>query len=112
MNPFVNPNHRGVSLPAGCKDLVDLLQFPSAPTDVKTKVTEAGFTISVRLPGFRGHGVEVTAEKNALRFSVKTAPGNGPVESIIEVPDGFDLSGARASYFNGQLRVVVPPVKS
>ena len=28
MNPFVNPNKRDVSLPDGCKDLVDVLQQP------------------------------------------------------------------------------------
>jgi hypothetical protein len=26
MNPFVNPKKRGVSLPTGCKDLIDLLK--------------------------------------------------------------------------------------
>ena len=26
MNPFVNPKKRGVSLPSGCKDLIDVLQ--------------------------------------------------------------------------------------
>ena len=28
MNPFVNPKKRGVSLPRGCKNLVDVLQRP------------------------------------------------------------------------------------
>ena len=26
MNPFVNPKKRGISLPSGCKDLLDVLQ--------------------------------------------------------------------------------------
>jgi hypothetical protein len=30
MNPFVNPNKRDVSLPDGCKDLIDVLQRPQA----------------------------------------------------------------------------------
>lgn len=30
MNPFVNPNKRDVSLPDGCKDLIDVLQQPQA----------------------------------------------------------------------------------
>jgi hypothetical protein len=30
MNPFVNPNKRGISLPSGCKDLIDVLK-PSSP---------------------------------------------------------------------------------
>jgi hypothetical protein len=29
MNPFVNPNKRSISLPKGCKDLIDVLQPPS-----------------------------------------------------------------------------------
>ena len=28
MNPFVNPKKRSVSLPRGCKDLLDVLQLP------------------------------------------------------------------------------------
>ena len=28
MNPFVNPKKRSVSLPKGCKDLLDVLQHP------------------------------------------------------------------------------------
>jgi hypothetical protein len=28
MNPFVNPNKRSISLPKGCKDLIDVLQPP------------------------------------------------------------------------------------
>jgi hypothetical protein len=28
MNPFVNPKKRSISLPAGCKNLVDVLQRP------------------------------------------------------------------------------------
>ena len=33
MNPFVNPKKRGVSLPSGCKDLVDVLNLPKRPGD-------------------------------------------------------------------------------
>ena len=28
MNPFVNPKKRGISLPGGCKDLIDVLHRP------------------------------------------------------------------------------------
>jgi hypothetical protein len=31
MNPLVNPNKRSISLPQGCKDLIDVLQGPSPP---------------------------------------------------------------------------------
>ena len=32
----------------------------------------------------------------------------GPFESIITVPEGYDLAGARAAYQNGFLRIDVP----
>ena len=34
----------------------------------------------------------------------------GEFESVVELPAGFDLGQARASYQNGFLRVDVPPV--
>jgi type II secretory ATPase GspE/PulE/Tfp pilus assembly ATPase PilB-like protein len=33
MNPFVNPNKRDVTLPAGCKDLIDVLKQPKTETE-------------------------------------------------------------------------------
>jgi len=30
MNPFVNPKKRSISLPSGCKDLIDVLQRPDS----------------------------------------------------------------------------------
>lgn len=37
MNPFVNPKKRGISLPQGCKDLVDVLQGPERKREVSIK---------------------------------------------------------------------------
>ena len=34
----------------------------------------------------------------------------GPFESILELPHGYDLGQAKASYLNGFLRIEVPPV--
>src|SRR5262245_58159474 len=38
-NDFVNPNQRGVELPAGCKDLMDVLKMggSSPPVDVRQR---------------------------------------------------------------------------
>ena len=36
----------------------------------------------------------------------------GSFECVIEVPAGFDLSQAKASYLNGFLRVDVPPSRT
>jgi len=33
MNPFVNPKKRGVSLPSGCKDLIDILHSSESGHD-------------------------------------------------------------------------------
>lgn len=48
MNPFVNPHQRGIDLPTGCKDLVDLLKPSSAgsslePEFVHLRGTDAEF---------------------------------------------------------------------
>jgi HSP20 family molecular chaperone IbpA len=32
----------------------------------------------------------------------------GPFESVLEIPAGYDLSQAKASYLNGFLRIDVP----
>jgi len=37
MNPFVNPKQRGISLPKGCKDLVDVLEGPERKRKVSIK---------------------------------------------------------------------------
>jgi len=37
MNEFVNPQHRGVNLPAGCKDLMDVLKGTGV-SDVETPI--------------------------------------------------------------------------
>ncbi len=44
MNPFVNPHQRGIDLPPGCKDLIDVLK-PKAPvTETENlKGTDAEF---------------------------------------------------------------------
>jgi hypothetical protein len=45
MNPFVNPNKRSVLLPAGCKDLIDVLK-PSKRRSVAELITPS----SVQIP--------------------------------------------------------------
>jgi HSP20 family molecular chaperone IbpA len=35
----------------------------------------------------------------------------GPFESVLELPPGYDLSQAKASYLNGFLRIDVPMVQ-
>jgi HSP20 family protein len=85
-------------------------------------VTEGSLVIKVELAGMRKEDLELTVEGNRLKISGQRPDGcrapkctflvmeinYGAFESIIEVPAGYDLSHAEASYQNGFLRVDVP----
>jgi HSP20 family protein len=72
----------------------------------------------------RSEHLEITVEGNHLRISGNRPDGcrspkcnflvmeinYGPFESVLEVPAGYDLSQAKASYLNGFLRIDVPQV--
>ncbi len=78
--------------------------------------------IKVELAGMRKEDLELTVAARQLRISgvrrdscragqcrfVVMEINYGPFESVIELPPGYDLSAARASYQNGFLRVDVP----
>lgn len=80
--------------------------------------------IRVELAGIQKEDLEVTAEGQRLKISgVRQDEGRvshcsflvmeinyGPFETSIEVPAGFDLSKAKASYQNGFLQVEIPGV--
>jgi HSP20 family protein len=84
--------------------------------------TEGGVVIKAELAGMKREDLELTVEGNRLRIrgqredSCRNAKCNfivmeinyGPFESVIELPTGYDLSNARATYQNGFLRVDVP----
>lgn len=85
-------------------------------------VMEGGIVIKVELAGMRREDLELTIEGNRLRISGQRPDGcraakckflvmeinYGTFESIIELPAGYDLSEAKASYQNGFLRIDVP----
>jgi len=85
-------------------------------------VTEGILVIKVELAGMRKEDLELIVEGNRLKISGQRPDGcrapkctflvmeinYGAFESIIEVPAGYDLSHAKASYQNGFLRVDVP----
>ncbi|HVV02366.1 MAG TPA: Hsp20/alpha crystallin family protein [Verrucomicrobiae bacterium] len=89
-------------------------------TDVYT--TDSGLVVKVELAGMRSHDLEITVEGNRLRISGTRPDGcraakasflvmeinYGPFESVLELPSGYDLSQAKASYLNGFLRIDVP----
>lgn len=89
-------------------------------TDVYS--TDNGLVVKVELAGMRSEHLEITVEGNRLRISGNRPDGcraakcsflvmeinYGPFESILEVPSGYDLGRAKASYLNGFLRIDIP----
>ncbi|HWF19948.1 MAG TPA: Hsp20/alpha crystallin family protein [Verrucomicrobiae bacterium] len=85
-------------------------------------VTDDGLVIKVELAGMRSENLQITVEGNKLRISGQRPDGcraakfsflameinYGPFENILELPAGYDLSLAKASYLNGFLRIDVP----
>ena len=86
-------------------------------------VTDEGLVIKVELAGMRSENLQITVEEgNTLRIAGQRPDGcraakfnflameinYGPFEKVLELPPGYDLSQARASYLNGFLRVDVP----
>jgi len=90
-------------------------------TDVYT--TDEGLVIKVELAGMQSENLQITVEGNKLRITGERPDGcrraakfsflameisYGPFENVLEIPSGYDLSQAKASYLNGFLRIDVP----
>jgi HSP20 family protein len=85
-------------------------------------VTEESLTIKVELAGMRKEDLELTVEENQLTIRGHRPDGcrapkckflcleinYGSFQSVIELPPGYDLGQAKATYQNGFLRVDVP----
>jgi HSP20 family protein len=85
-------------------------------------VTDDGLVVKVELAGMRSENLQITVEGNKLRISGERPDGcrapkfnflameinYGPFENLLELPSGYDLSQAKASYLNGFLRIDVP----
>ena len=108
MNAFINPKKRDVSLPAGCKDLIDVLEREAVGHDFKTAVTDAGFMITACLPGRRSEDVEITVEGDAVRIAARKADSHAPFEGVIHVPFGYSIRAAHAVYLHDELRIIIP----
>lgn len=86
-------------------------------------ITENGdLIIKADVCGLRAGEVEIVVENkrlvlkgvrrdleadNSRQLLVNEIPA-GRFESILEVPDGFDLMASSSAYLNGMLRIVVP----
>ena len=80
--------------------------------------------VKAELAGMRREDLEISLEGSRLLISGQRPDGcrtpgckflvmeinYGFFECVIEIPAGYDLTNARASYQNGFLRVDVPPV--
>lgn len=85
-------------------------------------VTETGLVIKVELAGMRKEDLQLGIEGNKVRISGNRPDGcrapkckflvmeinYGAFESVIELPEGYNLSQAKAAYQNGFLRVDIP----
>ena len=85
-------------------------------------VAETGLVIKVELAGMRKEDLELTFDGSRLRISGHRPDGcrapkctflvmeinYGAFETVIELPPGYDLNGAKASYQNGFLRIDAP----
>ncbi len=85
-------------------------------------VTDGAIIIKVELAGMQRENLELTIDGHRLRISGQRPDGcrppqckflvmeinYGAFESVIELPEGYDLSRAKACYQNGFLRIDVP----
>jgi HSP20 family protein len=84
--------------------------------------TDNGLVVKVEMAGMKSDSLEITVEGNRLRIAGNRPDGcradkcnflvmeisYGPFESMLELPPGYDLSQAKATYVNGFLRIDVP----
>ncbi|MCB1125363.1 MAG: Hsp20/alpha crystallin family protein [Verrucomicrobiae bacterium] len=85
-------------------------------------LSDKGLVIKVEIAGMRKEDLELTIESNQIRIRGNREDGcrsstcsfvvmeinYGRFESLIELPEGYDLSASTAAYQNGFLRVDVP----
>ena len=88
-------------------------------------LTDSGLVIKVELSGMRKEDLQLVIEGNKVKITGHRPDGcrapkckflvmeinYGSFETVIELNDGFDLAGAKASYQNGFLRIDVPFLK-
>lgn len=85
-------------------------------------VTEHGLVMKVELAGMRKEDLQLVIEGNKVKIAGNRPDGcrapkckflvmeinYGAFESVIELPEGYDLTLAKAAYQNGFLRIDVP----
>jgi len=92
---------RDYLLPQGCKDLIDVIT-------PKVTLTDRGLMITAQLPEVRSEDIDVSCDARQVRISRKHSSSHAAFESATDVPPCYAISLARAEYFSGQLRIVIP----
>jgi len=79
MNPFVNPKKRSITLPRGCKDLIDVLHRPKRPGKLKGIDTNAirSFVYLILLQAQQDHAT-------VLIIGASPEHGDTPIRHRIE----------------------------
>ena len=119
-------NNTTVTLPFLKRSLIETAdELRSAATwtpNTDVYLTDTGLVVTVELSGMRKEDLELTVEASQLRVAGVRRDGcraaqcrfvameinYGPFETVVEVPPGYDLAGAKAAYQNGFLRIDVP----
>jgi HSP20 family molecular chaperone IbpA len=70
--------------------------------------TPQSFIVTAQLPELQSENILITVEGRSLRIVGKQSSSQVPIESVIEIPSGYELARALATYLKGQLRIVVP----
>jgi len=76
--------------------------------EFKQLVMPNGLRVYAAIPGLRDGDLEISTEGRTLRISSRECCCLGPFEAEVEVPLAFDAASARAEYFSGELRIVLP----
>jgi HSP20 family protein len=89
-------------------------------------VTEDGLVIKVEIAGMRKEDLQLVIEGTKVKISGHRPDGcrapkckflvmeinYGAFESVIELPEGYEMTRAKAAYQNGFLRIDVPLAKN
>lgn len=92
MNPFVNPNKRDVTLPPGCKDLIDVLK----PSGKEPNIVVSSVDTAVRIRMFVGLILYQARQDGATEVIIGAAlpSGGTPIrykvnDNWVELPSHF-----------------------
>lgn len=103
---------RDYLLPKGCKDLIDVIKRDAESgfeiIDVAMQEVEGGFLVTALLPELRSEDFSITVEERWLRIVGRLPGGKAPFETVVEVPHGYGLHEAQATYIGSKLRILVP----